>query len=79
MREEAGPLQPVQTICSTDQSFVDTYGLAPNDVALIRPDGHVGWRARSGAHVDEVVEIVGSILDRQDLSVGYQWRPMRTR
>jgi len=36
-------------VSDPNSSFLDAYGIDSNGAVLIRPDGYVAWRSRSGA------------------------------
>jgi len=41
---QAGKL-PIKTHVIADPAFAAAYGLSPDGAVLVRPDGHVAWRA----------------------------------
>jgi hypothetical protein len=49
-----------------DRSWHETYGVAPDGVVLVRPDGFVGWRSPAGAEATEatVERVLGALLHR---------------
>jgi 2-polyprenyl-6-methoxyphenol hydroxylase-like FAD-dependent oxidoreductase len=52
--------------------WLEAYGLQEDGVVLVRPDGHVGWRARSGAAdaANALSAAVASLLARPETARG---------
>ncbi|WBB81521.1 FAD-dependent oxidoreductase [Micromonospora sp. WMMD882] len=50
-----------------DRPWAQTYGVAPDGVVLVRPDGFVCWRAPAGAEATEsaVERVLAALLHRQ--------------
>ena len=46
------------------EGFGEAYGLAAGGASLVRPDGIVAWRARSGADRDEIARALTTALQR---------------
>jgi putative polyketide hydroxylase len=64
---------PFRTAVCSDPALPQAYGLAPGGMALIRPDGHVGWRTAHGAASSaEILAALDSILSRSDLESAAQ-------
>ena len=58
--------EALQDLCETATSWQAAYGIDDDGAVLVRPDGHVGWRARAGA-ADAEVELrqaLDAILSR---------------
>jgi 2-polyprenyl-6-methoxyphenol hydroxylase-like FAD-dependent oxidoreductase len=36
---------PLRDLAIEDQDFLDLYGIGPGGIVIVRPDGHVAWRA----------------------------------
>ena len=34
-------------LADPDGTLLDTYGISPRDIVLVRPDGFVGWRSKT--------------------------------
>lgn len=47
-------------VTDSDGRFHDAYGIAANGAVLVRPDGFIGWRSRSGAG-DAQEELTGAL------------------
>lgn len=60
---------PLRTVLSADPALAEAYGLAEGGAVLIRPDGHVAWRAREVAEAEEIKRALDSILDRAEVGV----------
>lgn len=58
----SNPRVPVRALACADPALAMTYGLAPGGMVLIRPDGHIGWRAPVGADAAEIVSALATIL-----------------
>ena len=56
---------PVRAVACADTALATAYGLAAGGMVLIRPDGHIGWRAPAGAAGDEITKAVATILSRE--------------
>jgi putative polyketide hydroxylase len=64
---------PFRTAVCSDPALAQAYGLAPGGMALIRPDGHVGWRTAHGAASSaEILAALDSLLSRSDLESAAQ-------
>jgi putative polyketide hydroxylase len=53
--------------------FLTTYGLEPDGAVLVRPDGHVAWRAASGAEDDaaeRLADVLATLLARRRSGAG---------
>lgn len=48
-------------------AFLDAYGISPTGAVLVRPDGFVAWRAKSGevASAEEISTALSSVLCRE--------------
>ena len=59
---------PLRGFACPELARVPAYGLEAGGMVLIRPDGHVGWRAAgSGAGAADVLAALGLILGREDV------------
>jgi putative polyketide hydroxylase len=56
----------LRTVHSADPALAEAYGLAGGGAVLIRPDGHIAWRAREVTTAG-VQRALASILDRSEV------------
>ncbi|MFI9380452.1 FAD-dependent monooxygenase [Kutzneria sp. NPDC052558] len=57
---------PNAEITDVDGDFLDTYGIYVDGAVLVRPDGHVAWRAQfiDGADTTPLIEALEQVLGR---------------
>lgn len=53
---------PLRAVRSGDERLLTLYGLEPSGAVLVRPDGHVAWRAAAGARPEDVTAAVRAVL-----------------
>ncbi|MGA8013303.1 MAG: FAD-dependent monooxygenase [Candidatus Acidiferrales bacterium] len=54
-------------LADPDGTFAAAYGISPNGAVLVRPDGFVAWRAKTGeaASTEEISSALASVLCRE--------------
>jgi hypothetical protein len=70
------PGVPFDVVTITNPRWADAYGVASDGAALVRPDGHVGWRGRSCSRdsLADLAATLGAIVARAGTPFPTQFR-----